>query len=114
VDPFIAPDESYILYGASGPDGDGLYISFRSQEGLWMKAVNMSKNTDIPSDANCPSVTSDGKYLFFTSFQRHFKNYSERPINYEQKIRILNSPGNGSADIYWMDAKIIEVLNQMN
>ena len=108
VDPFIAPNESYILYGASGPNGDGLYISFRNQEGLWMKAINMSESTDIPSDANCPSVTRDGKYLFFTSFQRHFKNYSDRPITYEEKVRILNSPGNGNADIYWMDAGIIE------
>ena len=114
VDPFIAPDERYILYGASGPDGDGLYISFKNQDGLWIKAINMSKDTDIPSDANCPSVTPDGKYLFFTSFQRHFKNYSDHPITYEEKVRILNSPGNGNADIYWMDAGVIEELKSKN
>lgn len=110
VDPFIAPDESYILYGASGPDGDGLYINFKNQEDLWMKAINMSRNTDLPSDANCPSVTRDGKYLFFTSFQKHFNNYSDIPITYEEKIRILNSPGNGNTDIYWVDAEIIETF----
>ena len=110
VDPFIAPDESYIMYGASGPMGDGLYISFKRKDGSWIKAINMSLNTEIPSDANCPSVTFDNKYLFFTSSQRQFKNYSEKPITYEEKIRILNSPGNGNADIYWVDAKIIESM----
>ena len=86
----------------------GLYLSFKDRDGLWIKAVNMSHETDIPDDANCPSVTFDGKYLFFTSFVSHFKNYSETPITYEEKIRILNSPGNGRADIYWIDARIIE------
>jgi len=108
VDPFIAPDESYLLYGASGPDDDGLYISFRNNDGSWMNAVNMSKTTDIPPDANCPSVTVDGKYLFFTCIKRLFPNYSKTPISYDEKINILSSPGNGSIDIYWVDAKIIE------
>ena len=110
VDPFIAPDESYIIYGASGPMGDGLYISFKSKDGSWIKAVNMSINTEIPSDANCPSVTFDSKYLFFTSSKSQYKNFSEIPITYKEKIRILNSPGNGNADIYWVDAKIIKSM----
>ena len=108
VDPYIAPDESYLIYGASGPDGDGLYISFRQRDGSWIKAVNMSRSTEIPPDANCPSVTPDGKYLFFTSFRKLFSNYSETPITYEEKLKILNSPGNGKADIYWVDAGIID------
>lgn len=110
VDPFIAPDESYIIYGASGPMGDGLYISFKSKDGSWIKAINMSANTEIPFDANCPSVTFDNKYLFFTSFKRQYKNYSEIPLTYKEKTRILNSPGNGNADIYWVDAKIIKSM----
>jgi hypothetical protein len=31
-------------------------------------------------------------------------------LTYEGKLKILNSPGNKSSDIYWMDAKIIEEL----
>jgi hypothetical protein len=108
VDPYIAPDESYLIYGASGPDGDGLYISFRGRDGAWIKAINMSNRTEIPADANCPSVTVDGKYLFFTSLKIITKSYSEKPITYEEKLKILKSPGNGSSDIYWVDARILE------
>ena len=110
VDPFVSPDESYIIYGASGPKGDGLYISFRNQDGSWMQAINMIQHFDLPPDANCPSVTPDGKYLFFSSFSRIGRNYSEHPISYEDKLRMLRSPGNGGADIYWVDAAIIEDL----
>lgn len=110
VDPFVSPDESYIIYGASGPQGDGLYVSFRNKDGSWRQAVNMSHHSDIPPDANCASVTPDGRYLFFTSWQRSGKSYSEEPITHEDKVRVLTSPGNGSADIYWVDAAIIDEL----
>ena len=112
VDPFVAPDESYLLYGASGPDGDGLYVSFRNRDGAWGKATNMSHHFDLPADANCPSVTPDGRFLFFSSFKRLGENYSEEPITYEEKLRILKEPGNGSADIYWVSASIIDSLRQ--
>ena len=110
VDPFVAPDESYLLYGASGPDGDGLYVSFRDQDGSWGNAINMSKHFELPSDANCPSVTPDGRFLFFSSFKKLGKDYSEEPITYDEKLRILEEPGNGSADIYWVSTSIIEAL----
>jgi hypothetical protein len=57
-----------------------------------------------------PFVSADGKYLFFGSNRRTHKDYSETPLTYEEKINILNSPGNGNTDIYWMDAAIIESL----
>jgi tricorn protease-like protein len=58
----------------------------------------------------CPTVSPDGKYLFFTSTRRLHEPYSEIPLTYERKLKILNSPGNGSADIYWVNTKIIEDL----
>jgi hypothetical protein len=56
------------------------------------------------------AFTPDGKYFFFTSNRILHKSYSEIPLTYEKKLKIMNSPGNGSADIYWVDAKIIEDL----
>jgi hypothetical protein len=38
------------------------------------------------------------------------KSYSDIPITYEQKIKILNNPGNGQGDIYWVSVKIIDEL----
>jgi hypothetical protein len=113
VDPFIAPDESYLIFISNRPGGYGntdIYISFRKKDGSWTKAQNMGNNINTKAGAGCPSVSPDSKYFFFSSNRTIYKNYSETPITYEKKIKILNSPGNGSEDIYWMDAKIIDEL----
>jgi hypothetical protein len=49
------------------------------------------------SFANCVCIT---RSIFSANY--------EAPITYEEKIIILNSPGNGNSDIYWVDAQIIE------
>ncbi len=46
--------------------------------------------------------------IISTGYRGLHKSFSEMPLTYEDKIRILNSPGNGVGDIYWVDAKIIE------
>jgi len=112
VDPFIAPDESYIIF-CRRDDGFGrfdLFISFREADGSWTKAKNMTDKINSIAGEICPSVSPDEKYFFFSSNRTVHKNYSKTPITYEEKIKILNSPGNGSIDIYWVDAKIIENL----
>jgi hypothetical protein len=111
-DPFVAPDESYLMFcrREGGLGSWDIYISFRKEDGSWTKAKNMGEpiNTNV-SDVY-PFVTSDGKYFFFSSRRTVHKDYSETPLTYEEKIRILNSPGNGNQDIYWVDAKIIETF----
>ena len=112
VDPFVAPDESYLIFCRDG-DGFGatdLFISFRKEDGSWTKAKNMGEKINSAAIDLCPSVSPDGKYLFFSSNRNNHKSYSETPLTYEKKIEILSSPGNGSSDIYWVDAKIIEDL----
>lgn len=112
VDPFIAPDESYLIFCRFG-DGFGatdLFISFRKEDGSWTKAMNMGKRINSAGIDLCPSVSPDGKYLFFSSNRSDHQSYSETPLTYEKKIEILSSPGNGSSDIYWVDAKVIEEL----
>jgi len=112
VDPFVAPDESYLIFCRDG-DGFGatdLFISFRREDGSWTKAKNMGEKINSAGIDLCPSVSPDGKYLFFSSNRNNHKSYSEMPLTYEKKIEILSSPGNGSSDIYWVDAKVIEEL----
>lgn len=111
VDPFIAPDESYLLFGSARPEGMGLYVCFRRPDGSWTAARNMGEGINISPDGSCcPSVSPDGQYLFFTSNKTVHPVYSKEPLSYEEKIRILNSPGNGSIDIYWVDAAVIQDL----
>ena len=69
-DPYIAPDESYMIFLSDRPEGFGqhdFYISFRLKDGTWTQPKNLGK--DINSDGNdvCPLVTDDGKYFFFGS-----------------------------------------------
>ena len=69
-DPFIAPDESYILFtSVDRPGGFGtgdLYISTRRKDGTWTKAKNLGKDFNTSGYDFCPIVSPDGKYLFFT------------------------------------------------
>jgi len=88
--PFIAPDESYIIWDSERDGGYGevdLYISFRQQDGSWGAAINFGDkiNTDGPDSGG--GVTPDGKYFFFN-----------RKISPED------------SDTYWVDAQIIETL----
>ena len=117
IDPFIAPDESYLIFLRRSDEGFGgvdLYISFREKDGSWTNSKNMGSNINSEASEFCPTVTPDGKYIFFTSNRLTYKNYCETPLSYEEKIRILNSPGNGNSDIYWIDAEIIEDLKPDN
>lgn len=88
--PFIAPDETYLIWDCVRENGYGdsdLYISFRNKDGSWGTAINMGDKINTELEEGFASVTPDAKYLFFNRF-----------------------PGPGKADIYWVDAQIIETL----
>ncbi|WP_281561146.1 hypothetical protein [Thalassomonas sp. RHCl1] len=88
--PFIAPDESYLMWDGErdgGFGGNDIYISFRQPDGSWGTAINLGDKVNTDGEQSSPYVTPDGKYLFFNSY---------------------NSQGNG--DIYWADARMIEAL----
>lgn len=68
-DPFVAPDESYLIYASDRPGGLGeadLYISVR-KNGQWQAPVNMGKRINTSTYEYCPNLTPDGKYFFFSS-----------------------------------------------
>ncbi len=91
--PFIAPDESYIIFDSEREEGFGdsdIYISYRQQDGEWGAPINLGGNINTEAWEAAATVTPDGKYLFF--------NRNIGSDNYE------------NVDIYWVDAKIIEEL----
>jgi Tol biopolymer transport system component len=69
-DPFIAADESYILFtSVDRPGGLGtgdLYISTRRKDGTWMKSKNLGEVFNTNGYDFCPIVSPDHKYFFFT------------------------------------------------
>jgi len=88
--PFIAPDESYLIFDSEREDGYGgsdLYISFRQENGSWGLAINLGEDINTERDDVYGSITSDGKYMFF---HRYLEG--------------------GTADIFWADAQFIENL----
>lgn len=90
--PFIAPDESYLIWDSEREGGYGdsdLYISFRQKDGTWGPATNMGDKVNSDKWDAYASVTPDGKYILFN-----------RGIDDD----------NQNVDIYWVDAQIIEAL----
>jgi hypothetical protein len=91
--PFIAPDESYIIWDAVKEEGFGssdIYISFRQKDNTWGKAINLGNKINTSAWEASASVTPDGNYLFF--------NRNMGSDNYED------------VDIFWVDASIIRDL----
>ncbi len=85
--PYIAPDESYIIWDAERVEGQGdndLYISFRQKDGSWGNAINLGDKINTEHAEAYGSITPDGKYFFFH-----------------------RSYGGDKADIYWVDAKVV-------
>ncbi|MCP4724166.1 MAG: hypothetical protein GY863_03975, partial [bacterium] len=115
-EPYIAPDESYMIIcsdrHAPGSNRWDMYISFRKPDGTWTDAVNMGDNINSPAMDQAAIVTSDGKYLFFSSSRLDKNNELRENWTYGSILDALNKPGNGNPDVYWVDAKVIEELKQ--
>lgn len=92
-DPFIAPDESYLIVCLTDREdsrgGYDLYVSFRDEGGGWSEPRNLGPGVNTQGAEFRPYVTPDGKHLFFTS-----NGWSEE----------------GPGGIYWVDAGVIREL----
>ncbi|MGD8868789.1 MAG: hypothetical protein PVI01_14260, partial [Gemmatimonadales bacterium] len=92
--PYIAPDESYLIFASDRPGGLGardLYISFQIDD-EWIEAVNLDQPINSEEWDIYPSVSPDGRYLFFT-----------RRTSWETSE---------DSDIYWVSAAFIDRLRE--
>ena len=79
--PYIAPDESYLIWDVVRKDGYGqadIYISFRRKDGSWLPGINMGSIINTELQESSPQVTHDGKYLFFTRGEWKIKEDGSR------------------------------------
>jgi hypothetical protein len=87
--PFVAADESYLVFDAqeavpgSKPD---LFVSFRNPDGSWPKGTRLPASVNTTDGELCPGVTPAGRHLMFTRF------------------------GESGGDIYWVDFEIVRNL----
>ncbi|MEP6950604.1 MAG: hypothetical protein ABI863_15070 [Ginsengibacter sp.] len=118
TDPFIAPDESYILFASQGrPDGLGeagasvsyprgdLYISFY-KEGKWTPSKNLGPSVNSTAEESNPWVSHDGKTLYYTSERNFVSIPMKQQLNYSSLEEHLHNPGNGLGDIYEVPVSI--------
>jgi len=89
---FIAPSQDYLLvYNRSKEnekrkDAD-IYVCFSEKGGIWTKPINLGDAVNSNVSESCPSITPDGKYLFFGRDEE-----------------------DGTKNIYWVSTEIIEKL----
>ncbi|TMO69801.1 PD40 domain-containing protein [Pseudoalteromonas aurantia] len=96
--PYIAPDESYLIWDVLREDGNGqsdLYISFKDTDGTWRAAQNMGPLINTNLQESSPIVSHDGKYLFFIRGNWHYRKDGSRYYVGKQ---------------HWVDAKVIAAL----
>jgi Tol biopolymer transport system component len=108
--PFIAPDESYLLFSSDRPNSYGngdLYISYKNPDNTWTDPVNLGPTINDDSQERFPYVSPDGKYLFYVSNKFGKELTSDSSHSLKDYMEIMNKHGNGFNDIYWVDAKII-------
>ena len=66
--PFIAPDESYLLFCSTRFNArQGLFIAFRLPDGTWTEAYNLGETINTERGVRFPTLSPDGKFLFFYS-----------------------------------------------
>ncbi|MEE9441577.1 MAG: hypothetical protein V3V99_02780 [candidate division Zixibacteria bacterium] len=64
--PYIAPDESYIIYAILNDRRLGdLFISFKTEDETWTDGQRLGGGINTEASELCPKVTPDGKYLFY-------------------------------------------------
>ncbi|MCP4547675.1 MAG: hypothetical protein GY835_14540 [bacterium] len=113
---FVAFDESYIITCVSGREdmiGEAdYYIVFRDEDDNWSEPRNMGDGINLPgTSASSAFVSRDGKYLFFSSDRTNdAENIPDGKLTLEILRKLDLGPQGGLADIYWVDAGVIEKL----
>jgi hypothetical protein len=91
-DPFIAPDESYMIFStirAGGYGQEDQYISY-NVNGTWSSPRNLGSAINTTQIEYGSYISPDNKYYFFS-----------RPAGWGPNI---------AADIYWVDARALDLF----
>lgn len=90
---FISPSQDYMVVNsrnkedAQRKDSD-IYVYFKKEDGTWSKAINLGDSVNTTFPETCPSITPDGKYLFFGRY---------------------NEEG-GLSNFYWVSTAVIDTV----
>jgi len=107
----VSPDERMLVFCAGERKGNlggsDYWISFRGADGGWSEPKNLGAPFNGPGlQAIAPSFSTDGKYFFFATNRRTLAQEGRRTYAAIQGER--TQPGNGNADVWWVDVKALE------
>jgi Tol biopolymer transport system component len=87
---FVAPDESFVLLDAVPPGQEerDIFVAFRTTDGGWTVPANLGPRVNTKHAETCPSLSSDGQYLFFSRYDED----------------------GGISNIYWISSSVIDNL----
>jgi Tol biopolymer transport system component len=109
-EPFIARDESYLIFMATYPNGIAhadFYISY-NKNGVWSKAMKLPEPINSYATEWGGKVTRDGKYFFFGSSRNKITDNLPQTENMQQYEKRLHSAGNGLGDIYYVEMSALK------
>jgi Tol biopolymer transport system component len=127
ADPYISPDETTLIFSSSGADlagtsdrpetlkGGGvlyaradLYVS-TNRNGKWSSARHLGHGINSVADEASPSLTPDGRYLFFTSERSPFTVPTSHPLGYDEIEAMLHATLNGHGNIYFISREALGI-----
>lgn len=86
---FISPSQDFILVDAPKENEEtndrDIHVFFKDKDGTWSKPINLGEAVNSKFSETCPSLTPDGKYLFFSRYDEE----------------------GGLSNIYWISAEVI-------
>ncbi|AXT20030.1 hypothetical protein D7030_02605 [Flavobacteriaceae bacterium AU392] len=89
---FISPSQDYLVVNArnreDGRNDSDIYVYFKKKNGIWSKVINLGNEVNSNFRETSPSITPDGKYLFFSRY---------------------NDEG-GLPNFYWVSTEVIHKL----
>jgi hypothetical protein len=111
-DPFVSPDESYLIFRSYRPGGIGsgdFWFSFNIN-GQWTEPENPGKPINSKFNEMCPYVTTDGELFIFSSGRFEKGYYDDPPESLKDVETKLDTYDNGQQNIYTMSAGFIEEM----
>ncbi len=110
-EPYVAPDQSYLIFMAGHPDGRGgydLYLTYQ-RGGFWTKPVNLGDRINSSGNEYSPKVSPDGKYFFWTSTRGFGSAAQGKHLTYQELSTKLRNARNGLCDIYQIDLSALRL-----
>jgi hypothetical protein len=112
---YVDPDERFIIFASNRPGGfvgTELYISYHQSDDSWSPAINLGPkiNSVFEGGTDWPSLSPDGKYLFFTASVEAYQDSDVEDGTYEKLKAISKSYENGYSKIYWVDTSFVGEL----